>query len=135
MVGYFALCVPAGLSLYYMANTVLTGLMQVYLRKLGGATVKVKDLGPVTKVGSARRLGALAMEPLWEYEPPAAAAAAGADGAAAAEGEGGGEEAGADGAAALEGRVFYARRKRAAAAVAAAVGGGGGSGSGGAATS
>jgi hypothetical protein len=29
MVGYFALCVPSGLSLYYFSNTVFTGMMQV----------------------------------------------------------------------------------------------------------
>ncbi|KIZ06714.1 Inner membrane ALBINO3-like protein 1 [Monoraphidium neglectum] len=127
MVGYFSLCVPSGLSLYYFANTVFTGLMQVYLRKLGGATVKVKDLGPVTKVGSARRLGPVAADDdVWEYQPPAAPDAAAA---AAAAGAADGAGAGAEGeAAAARGQVFYARRKRAAAAAAAA-GGSQGSGS------
>jgi hypothetical protein len=98
---------------------------QVYLRKLGGATVKVKDLGPVTKVGSARRLGALAAESdTWQYEPPApaATAAATAEGGAGAAGE---EDEG------LEGRVFYAKRKKAGGKGAAA----GGSGAPAAATS
>lgn len=36
MVGWFALNVPSGLSLYYFSNTVLTGATQVFLRKLGG---------------------------------------------------------------------------------------------------
>jgi len=83
---------------------------QVYLRKLGGANVKVKDLGPVTKVGSARCLGPAAAddaEAVWEYEAPAAAADVDATAAAAAVGDGGrGEEGDA------EGRVFVAKRKR-----------------------
>ncbi|KAI8474487.1 MAG: 60Kd inner membrane protein-domain-containing protein [Monoraphidium minutum] len=125
MVGWFALCVPSGLSLYYFANTVFTGLMQVYLRKLGGAVVKVKDLGPVTKVGSARRLGPAASDSeIWEYEAPAAAAAAAAEGGAGAGAEGG--------EAAERGAVFYARRRRMAVAAAAAKAAGGSSaGSGG----
>eukprot|EP00798_Chlamydomonas_sp_ICE-L_P004415 gene4415-14543_t len=57
MIGWFSLNVPSGLSLYYLSNTVLTSLVQVYLKKLGGATVVVKDLGPVTKPGSGRRTG------------------------------------------------------------------------------
>ncbi len=36
MVGYFALNVPSGLSLYYFANTVITSGQQIWLRKLGG---------------------------------------------------------------------------------------------------
>ncbi len=36
MVGWFALQVPSGLSLYYFANTILTSTQQVALRKLGG---------------------------------------------------------------------------------------------------
>ena len=38
MVGYFALNVPSGLSLYYFANTVITSGQQIWLRKLGGTT-------------------------------------------------------------------------------------------------
>ncbi|MEW5314551.1 MAG: hypothetical protein WDW38_006039 [Sanguina aurantia] len=57
MIGYFSLNVPAGLSLYYLSNSVLSSLQQVYLRKLGGAVIRVNDLGPVTKPGSGRRLG------------------------------------------------------------------------------
>ena len=37
MVGWFALNVPSGLSLYYFANTVFTSGVQIWLRKLGGA--------------------------------------------------------------------------------------------------
>ena len=36
MIGYFALQVPSGLSLYYFSNTVLTSAQQIWLRKLGG---------------------------------------------------------------------------------------------------
>ena len=36
MIGYFALQVPSGLSLYYFANTVVTSGQQIWLRKLGG---------------------------------------------------------------------------------------------------
>jgi YidC/Oxa1 family membrane protein insertase len=41
MVGWFALNVPSGLALYYLSNTLVTMGQQVYLRKLGGATVSV----------------------------------------------------------------------------------------------
>lgn len=57
MIGYFSLNVPAGLSLYYLSNSVLSSATQVYLRKGGGAVIRVNDLGPVTKPGSGRRLG------------------------------------------------------------------------------
>lgn len=39
MIGYFALQVPSGLSLYYFSNTVLTSGQQIWLRKLGGAVL------------------------------------------------------------------------------------------------
>lgn len=42
MIGWFALNVPSGLGLYYLSNTALTTLVQVWLRKLGGANVKVR---------------------------------------------------------------------------------------------
>ena len=38
MIGYFALQVPSGLSLYYFSNTVLTSAQQIWLRKLGGTS-------------------------------------------------------------------------------------------------
>ena len=57
MIGWFSLNVPSGLSLYYFANSLLSTLVQVYLKKLGGANVVVNDLGPVTKPGSGRRTG------------------------------------------------------------------------------
>ena len=40
LVGYFALNVPSGLTLYYFSNTVLTTGQQFWLRKLGGAEVR-----------------------------------------------------------------------------------------------
>jgi hypothetical protein len=36
MVGWFALNVPSGLSLYYFSNTLITSGIQIWLRKLGG---------------------------------------------------------------------------------------------------
>lgn len=57
MIGWFALNVPSGLSLYYLTNTLLSAAQQVYLKKLGGAKVTLNELGPVTKPGSGRRLG------------------------------------------------------------------------------
>lgn len=82
MIGWFALSVPSGLALYYFSNTILTSAIQIWLRKLGGATVKVNDLGPVTKVGSGRRLGPAATdEEVWT--PTVLAAAAAADNSAA----------------------------------------------------
>lgn len=38
MIGYFALQVPSGLSLYYFSNTVVTSAQQIWLRKLGGTS-------------------------------------------------------------------------------------------------
>lgn len=41
MIGWFALNVPSGLSLYYFANTVFTAAQQIYLKKLGGGWGRV----------------------------------------------------------------------------------------------
>ncbi|GIL75791.1 hypothetical protein Vretimale_5518 [Volvox reticuliferus] len=57
MIGWFALNVPSGLSLYYLSNTALSAAQQIYLKKLGGAKVSINELGPVTKPGSGRRSG------------------------------------------------------------------------------
>lgn len=38
MVGWFALNLPAGLSLYYFSNITLTSAQQIWLRKLGGSS-------------------------------------------------------------------------------------------------
>ena len=56
MVGWFSLNLPAGLSLYYISNTVLTSAQQIFLRKLGGANISEFDLGPI-ELGKARRTG------------------------------------------------------------------------------
>lgn len=44
MIGYFALQVPSGLSLYYFSNTVLTSGQQIWLRKLGGEALPSSPL-------------------------------------------------------------------------------------------
>ncbi|PSC74090.1 ALBINO3 chloroplastic isoform X2 [Micractinium conductrix] len=82
MIGWFALNVPSGLSLYYFSNTVFTSAQQIYLKKLGGASLADFDLGPI-ELGKARRSGSVADSvdlPAGEAEEgsPAAAAAAGA---------------------------------------------------------
>lgn len=43
MIGWFALNVPSGLSLYYFANTVFTAAQQIYLKKLGGGWGRVGE--------------------------------------------------------------------------------------------
>lgn len=69
MIGWFALNVPSGLSLYYFSNTIFTSAIQIYLKKLGGANVAEFDFGPVG-LGKARRTGSIAEEeePALSYE-------------------------------------------------------------------
>ncbi|EXB82457.1 ALBINO3-like protein 1 [Morus notabilis] len=43
MIGYFALSVPSGLSLYWLTNNILSTAQQVWLQKLGGAKIQVKQ--------------------------------------------------------------------------------------------
>ncbi|RYQ83137.1 hypothetical protein Ahy_B10g101757 isoform C [Arachis hypogaea] len=46
MIGYFALSVPSGLSLYWLTNNILSTAQQVWLQKLGGAknpVVQIQD--------------------------------------------------------------------------------------------
>ncbi|CAM0877977.1 unnamed protein product [Alopecurus aequalis] len=43
LIGYFALSVPSGLSLYWLTNNVLSSTQQVWLQKLGGAKNPVKE--------------------------------------------------------------------------------------------
>ncbi|XP_015894550.3 ALBINO3-like protein 1, chloroplastic [Ziziphus jujuba] len=43
MIGYFALSVPSGLSLYWLTNNILSTAQQVWLQKLGGAKNPVKQ--------------------------------------------------------------------------------------------
>ncbi|PIN17770.1 hypothetical protein CDL12_09568 [Handroanthus impetiginosus] len=44
MIGYFALSVPSGLSLYWLTNNILSTVQQVWLRKLGGAKNPISQL-------------------------------------------------------------------------------------------
>ncbi|KAF5746522.1 ALBINO3-like protein 1 chloroplastic [Tripterygium wilfordii] len=44
MIGYFALSVPSGLSLYWLTNNILSTAQQVWLQKLGGAKNPVTQL-------------------------------------------------------------------------------------------
>ncbi|MBA0834572.1 hypothetical protein Goarm_006913 [Gossypium armourianum] len=44
MIGYFALSVPSGLSLYWFTNNILSTAQQVWLQKLGGAKNPAKQL-------------------------------------------------------------------------------------------
>ncbi|KAI5352167.1 hypothetical protein L3X38_005058 [Prunus dulcis] len=44
MIGYFALSVPSGLSLYWFTNNILTTAQQVWLQKFGGAKNPVSQL-------------------------------------------------------------------------------------------
>jgi YidC/Oxa1 family membrane protein insertase len=77
MIGWFALNVPSGLSLYYLSNTALSAAQQIYLKKLGGAKVSINELGPVTKPGSGRRTGARgACQVLWGASFPLLASGA-----------------------------------------------------------
>jgi len=59
MIGWFALNVPSGLSLYYFSNSIFTTTTQIYLKKLGGAKTAEFDLGPVG-LGKGRRTGEVA---------------------------------------------------------------------------
>ncbi|CAL9753983.1 unnamed protein product [Musa acuminata subsp. burmannicoides] len=43
MIGYFALSVPSGLSLYWLTNNILSTAQQIWLQKLGGANNPVQD--------------------------------------------------------------------------------------------
>ncbi|XVE85216.1 hypothetical protein DITRI_Ditri17bG0073800 [Diplodiscus trichospermus] len=47
MIGYFALSVPSGLSLYWFTNNVLSTVQQVWLQQLGGAKNPAKQLNDV----------------------------------------------------------------------------------------
>ncbi|KAL3850690.1 hypothetical protein ACJIZ3_012572 [Penstemon smallii] len=56
MIGYFALSVPSGLSIYWFTNNVLSTAQQVWLRKLGGATPAVNEnAGGIITAGRAKR--------------------------------------------------------------------------------
>ncbi|KAJ9554489.1 hypothetical protein OSB04_018534 [Centaurea solstitialis] len=44
MIGYFALSVPSGLSLYWLTNNILSSAQQIWLQKMGGANNPAKKL-------------------------------------------------------------------------------------------
>lgn len=44
MIGYFALSVPSGLSLYWLTNNILSTAQQVWLQKMGGAKNTIPQL-------------------------------------------------------------------------------------------
>ncbi|XP_043724823.1 ALBINO3-like protein 1, chloroplastic [Telopea speciosissima] len=50
MIGYFALSVPSGLSLYWLTNNILSTAQQIWLQKLGGAKNPVGQLSVDTTV-------------------------------------------------------------------------------------
>ncbi|KAL3518210.1 hypothetical protein ACH5RR_020799 [Cinchona calisaya] len=56
MIGYFALSVPSGLSIYWFINNVLSTAQQVWLRKLGGAKPVVSEnASGIITAGLAKR--------------------------------------------------------------------------------
>lgn len=124
MVGWFSLNVPAGLSLYYFSNTIMTSSIQVWLRKLGGASAFewTQEIG----VSKARREGEPGAEPAaWLRDldvgralapPPAVLEAAAAAAGAPGQGEGGAAadpDAAAAAALAALPRVTRSKRRRA----------------------
>lgn len=44
MIGYFALSVPSGLSLYWLTNNILSSAQQIWLQKMGGANNPTKKM-------------------------------------------------------------------------------------------
>ncbi|XP_042378218.1 ALBINO3-like protein 1, chloroplastic [Zingiber officinale] len=48
LIGYFALSVPSGLSLYWLTNNILSTAQQIWLQKLGGAKNPVQDYINIT---------------------------------------------------------------------------------------
>ncbi|CAK0779373.1 hypothetical protein CVIRNUC_004757 [Coccomyxa viridis] len=75
MVGWFALNLPAGLGLYYFSNTMITSGIQIWLRKLGGASAFEwqQEIG----LNQARRSGEIAdMQALMAFAVAEAEAAA-----------------------------------------------------------
>ncbi|KAK9915966.1 hypothetical protein WJX75_006672 [Coccomyxa subellipsoidea] len=87
MVGWFALNVPSGLSLYYFSNTIITSSIQIWLRKLGGA--KAFEWQQEIGLNQARRSGEVAvLDNLLEFHleeaSPSGQQLLGGDGAAPA---------------------------------------------------
>ncbi|XP_076891094.1 inner membrane protein PPF-1, chloroplastic-like [Bidens hawaiensis] len=64
MIGYFALSVPSGLSIYWFTNNVLSTAQQVWLRKLGGAKPVVSEnASGIISAGRAKRSSSQSSEP------------------------------------------------------------------------
>ncbi|KAJ7532046.1 hypothetical protein O6H91_14G069800 [Diphasiastrum complanatum] len=64
MIGYFALSVPSGLSLYWLTNNILSTGQQVWLRKLGGASPAVGTDGDgIISAGQAKRSTTILTDP------------------------------------------------------------------------
>ncbi|KAL9307233.1 ALBINO3-like protein 1 [Arabidopsis thaliana] len=65
MIGYFALSVPSGLSLYWLTNNILSTAQQVWLQKYGGAKNPVeKFTNLVTKEDKTQKIEKSFSEPL-----------------------------------------------------------------------
>lgn len=65
MIGYFALSVPSGLSLYWLTNNILSTAQQVWLQKYGGAKNPVeKFTNLVTKEDKTQQIEKSFSEPL-----------------------------------------------------------------------
>uniref|UniRef100_A0A7N1A157 Membrane insertase YidC/Oxa/ALB C-terminal domain-containing protein n=1 Tax=Kalanchoe fedtschenkoi TaxID=63787 RepID=A0A7N1A157_KALFE len=57
MIGYFALSVPSGLSIYWFTNNILSTAQQVWLKRLGGAKPAVNESGSgIISAGRAKRI-------------------------------------------------------------------------------
>uniref|UniRef100_A0A7N0ZZF7 Membrane insertase YidC/Oxa/ALB C-terminal domain-containing protein n=1 Tax=Kalanchoe fedtschenkoi TaxID=63787 RepID=A0A7N0ZZF7_KALFE len=57
MIGYFALSVPSGLSIYWFTNNILSTAQQVWLKRLGGAKPAVNESGNgIISAGRAKRI-------------------------------------------------------------------------------
>ncbi|PKA65220.1 ALBINO3-like protein 1, chloroplastic [Apostasia shenzhenica] len=56
MIGYFALSVPSGLSLYWLTNNILSTAQQIWFQKLGGAKSPVQQSGDDTTKGDTSNM-------------------------------------------------------------------------------
>ncbi|KAL1565241.1 ALBINO3-like protein 1, chloroplastic [Salvia divinorum] len=63
MIGYFALSVPSGLSLYWLTNNILSTGQQVWLRKLGGAKGPKKIIDGGIKKETIQTLKSISVAP------------------------------------------------------------------------
>ncbi|KAG2320792.1 hypothetical protein Bca4012_056162 [Brassica carinata] len=64
MIGYFALSVPSGLSLYWLTNNILSTAQQVWLQKYGGAKNPMKLTNLVMKEDKTQKVEKSISEPL-----------------------------------------------------------------------